>query len=202
MRNPAGGVEDVAEMKAAGIRWLAVNIGDGQRWNDWRVVIERARALEVDVFPWARCRTLVECWNLLDTADLVSFKAILNIEDEFESVCAPDKVAGVVADFPELDVGISSVAWLYNDVDFKPLAKLPMLLQIFPADNRWEPSELEAKQADCVKHARDHGFTYVGVTFQAYGAAEPSWYAYHEGVRSYYSGDDVGAGNWSTWQAT
>lgn len=201
LRNPAGGVEDVAEMKAAGMSWLALNIGDGQAWNDWRIVIDRARAIGVDVFPWARCRTLAECYDLLDQADLVGFRALLNLEDELETVCPPAKVAEILADFPELEVGISSVAWLYNDVDFTPFASLPVLLQIFPQDNRWEPAEIELRQQECVKHARAKGFTYVGVTVQAYGGAKPEWYGYIEGTFSIFTGDDVGAGNWAAWAA-
>ena len=46
-----------------------MNIGDGHKWNDWRTVIDRARALSVVVMPWARCRTLTQCWELLDQAD-------------------------------------------------------------------------------------------------------------------------------------
>ena len=189
----------MAEIKRAGYEWLALNVGDGQKWDDWRTVIDRARDESVVALPWARCRTLAEVEDLLDMADLVSFHCILNIEDEFKTVLEPWRIAPAIADVPELQVGISSVAWLYNDVDFRPLGKLPMLLQLFPADNRWMPDELPEKQADCVRHAREHGFTYVGVTLQTYGTAQPGWYGYWKGVRSLYTGDDVGSGNWGEW---
>lgn len=185
-------------MKAAGMKWLALNVGDGQHWADWQVVIDRARANDVQVYPWMRCRTLQDCWDLLDHADMVSTWGILNLEDELKDGVSPAAVAGLLDDF-DVEVGISSVAWLYNDVDFSPLAELPMLLQVFAQDNRWEPAELERKQRDCVTHARDKGFTYVGVTFQTYGEAEPDWYVYHDGTRSYFTGDDIGAGQWEAW---
>lgn len=187
-------------MHAAGFKWLALNVGDGHRWDDWRPVIDRARALNVVVMPWARCRTLTQCWDLLDEADLVSFQAILNVEDEFKQEVDPGLLAGVITDFPDLKVGISTVAWLYNDVDYSPLAGYPVLLQIFPADNGWDPSELEQKTKDCVAHARDKGFTYVGATVQTYAGAEPGWYGYLSGAKSLYTGDDVGAGNWEAWK--
>lgn len=188
------------ECHAAGFDWFALNIGDGHTWEDWRIVIDRARALNVVVMPWKRCRTLTECWELLDRADMVSFHAILNIEDEFKDVLEPAQVAKLIIDFPDLKVGISTVAWLFNDVDFSPLKSYPALLQIFPTDNGWDPDELEQRQADCVTHARDKGFTYVGATLQTYGGAKPEWYGYHKGTRSLYTGDDAGAGNWEAWK--
>jgi hypothetical protein len=131
---------------------------------------------------------------------LGSRRCILNIEDEFKADLPPSLVASRVAQYEIADVAISTVAWLYNDVDYRPLTHLPVLLQIFPQDNRWDPSELEQRQADCVRHAREKGFRYVGVTFQAYGGAQPEWYAYHRGPRSLYAGDDVGAGRWEAWR--
>lgn len=155
----------------------------------------------MDVFPWARCYTLDDVSRLLELADDVAFRAILNVEDEFQNDVEPGMLAETIeaADVKLDEVAISSVAWLYNDVDFSPLAEYPMLLQLFPTDMRRAPADLEQIQADCVAHARDKGFTYVGVTFQTYGAAEPEWYAYYEGTRSLYTGDDVGAGNWGAW---
>jgi len=188
-------------MHAAGFLWLALNVGDGIAWQDWRIVVDRARGLGVDVFPWARCYTLDDCSRLLDLADDVAFRAILNIEDEFQTAVDPNDLAALLDDSEvRLDeIGLSSVAWLYNDVDFSPLSAYPMLLQLFPTDMRRDPADLEQIQADCVVHARDKGFTYVGVTFQTYAGARPEWYAYYEGARSLYTGDDVGAGNWGAW---
>jgi len=209
LRNPRGGVENVAEMKAAlGDRcWLALNLGDGHVWDDWNVVIQRARALGVRLIPWARCRTLQECYDLLDDADLVGFRAILNIEDEFErgpggtpAPCPPDKVREVMDDFPNVAVSFSTGAWLMNDVVYTPIAHRPVLLQLFPTDMKRDPSELPQIELDCRKHARDKGFRYIAITCQTYAGAQPGWYAYQGSTpRSLYTGDDVGAGNWAAW---
>jgi hypothetical protein len=196
-------VEDVAEMAAAGMKWLTVNVGDGLHWDDWRVVRERALPVGVEVFPWKRCRTVADCHDLLELADLFASRVILNIEDEFKDVLPPSLVASLLRDYTlqasALDVGISTVGWVYNSVDYEPLGDYPVLLQLFAADMRRDPAELEQIQADCVAHARDKGFTYVGVTFQTYGDAEPGWYAYHKGTRSYYTSDDIGGGQWGPW---
>jgi hypothetical protein len=192
-------------MAAAGMKWLALNVGDGQHWDDWRVVRERAKAANVEVLPWARCRTLSDCHDLLETADAFASKVILNIEDEFKDVLSPARVAAMLPDYTlqsnALDVAISTVGWVYNDVDYNPLGDYPVLLQIFPTDMRRDPAELETIQAQCVAHARDKGFTYVGVTIQAYGDAKPEWYGYIDGTFSIFSGDDVGSSNWAAWAA-
>lgn len=212
LRNPRGGVEDVEEMRdALGPNcWLALNVGDGQHWSDWQVVIDRARAANVEVLPWARCRTLVECHELLETADMFASKCLLNIEDEFKDVLPPSRVAALLPDYTlqskALDVGISTVGWLYGtdgggqaDVDYSSLTNYPFLLQVFWEDMKFDPALMEQKQADCVRHARlDKEITYVGVTFMTV-RSNPSYYAYWGGPRSWYTGDNIPAGTWSEW---
>jgi hypothetical protein len=198
-------VENVAEMKAAGMAWLALNVGDGHDWLSWETVRRNARAADVETFPWKRCRTLGECRELLELGSSYAAKAILNIEDEFKDVCAPAKVAELVFEYSihdaAFDVGISTVGWLYNDCTFLPLSNLPVLLQVFAADNKWAPAELQKRQAECVTHARDKGFTYVGVTYQTYAGAKPEWYAFAGGAtRSWFTADDIGGGRWGAWK--
>src|SRR4029077_5712954 len=134
-------------------------------------------AARVAVLPWARVRTLTELHELMETADVFSSRVIVNIEDEFKDVLPPARVTALLSDYTfqsyALDVAISTPGWLYNDVDYHALQDYPALLQLFPQDMRRDPAELEQIQADCVKHARDKGFVYVGVTCQTYGAAEP-----------------------------
>jgi hypothetical protein len=204
-------------MHAAGMTWLALNLGDGHTWDDWRVVVTRARARAVQVIPWARCRTLAELEALLTEADLRGFRAIANIEDEFErdgdhgpAPMPPAKVREVIDDYPDLAVSFSTGGWLMNDVDYAPIAHRPVLLQVFAQDLKRPPAELPKVTADCIAHAHDKGFKHVGVTCQAYGEegvgygrAEAEWYSFL-GLkpRSIYTGDDVGAGNWPSWQAS
>jgi len=208
LRNPRGGVEDIAEMKNdGGMKWVAVNLGDGFVWEDWRIVVDRARALSVQVFPWARCRTALELHVLLEQADLVGFRAIANIEDEFERDSAggpaplpPTLVRKIIDGFPQVAVSFSTGGWLQNDVVYTPITHRPVLLQVFPQDLKRDPADLPQITADCIQHAHDKGFRHVGVTCQAYGLAEPEWYDYlGSQPKSIYAGDDVGAGNWAAW---
>lgn len=185
-------------MKDAGIQWLACNVGDGHGWEDWRIVITNARLLGVQIFPWARCRTVEECYRLCEIADSVGFQVLLNVEDEFQGGVSPTAVATILRDFPDLQPAISTVGWVYNNVDYSPLAAVPALLQLFMQDMRRDPADLEQIQKDCCLHARERGFVYLGVTYQTYGAAKPEWYEFWKGPRSYYSGDDIG-GSWADW---
>lgn len=188
-------------MKNTGMRWLALNVGDGANWDDWRIVAQKAREIELPVMPWARCRTLQEVNALLALAKSVGFYAILNIENEFKDVLPPSVVAPRVAAYEaEVACAISTVGWVYNDVDYSPLADTPFLLQLFASDMRREPRELEQIQKDCCGHARDKGIAYLGVTFQTYFPAQPEWYSYWDGVRSYFTGDDIGGGSWAKWR--
>lgn len=185
-------------MKNAGMRWLALNVGD-HSWESWRVVVDRARAISLTVIPWARCYTIEQIDRLLSIASDVSFQAIVNVEDEFKSTLSPDDVAKRIAFYDDVDSAISTPAWLYNDVDYRALSQTPFLLQLFASDMRREPRELEQIQKDCCLHAREKGIENVGVTFQTYFPAQPEWYSYWSGVRSYFTGDDIGQGSWSKW---
>lgn len=193
-------------MKAAGMQWLALNVREHAP-AEWDVVRSRADALNMPCKPWARLglpdqgETRDDCLVMLQTiyqaCDAWGENGIPNVETEFERIFPPDELA---AEIDHRIEGLSSVAWLYNAVNFTPVAHLPLLLQIFKTDNRWTVDEIEKRQADCVLHAREKGFTYVGVTFQTYGGAQPSWYAYHSGTRSYFTGDDIGGGQWAPWK--
>ena len=186
-------------MKTAGMDWLAMNIGDGQTWEDWKTVVDRCYQNSVVPIPWARCRTLVDLTSLMWEAEQVSFNVIANLEDELKDVLPPNKVAATFSMFDQMNIALSCPGWLYNDINYGALGRLPVLLQIFPQDAHWSFDQLEGKQDDCVEHARAKGFTWVGVTYQTYGGALPAWYSFNQGTRSYFTGDDIGAGNWEAW---
>lgn len=182
------------------MEWVAVNVGDGHRWDDWRITIDNARASGVLVFPWMRCLTYDDVERLLATSDLVAFQSIVNIEDEFQGAIDPRVLANLLKAYDaELDVAISTVGWVYNNVDYSPLSGIPFLLQLFPTDMRRDPSEFEQIQKDCCLHARERGVVHCGVTYQTYGDAKPEWWSYWKGARSYYTGDDIGKGGWDEW---
>lgn len=97
------------------------------------------------------------------------------------------------------DTGWSTLAWLQNDVDWSPLAADPVLLQIFPKDNGWTVDQIPQRLGDCVAHARDEGFTYVGVTYQTYAGAVPGWYDVGAFQHSTFPGNLIQAHEWPQW---
>lgn len=125
---------------------------------------------------------------------------IPNYEAE-ASTFAPADVAEHLYGFANWDgkTGWSTLAWLQNDVDWTPLTQDPVLLQIFPADNGWPVSEIGPRMGDCVAHARAEGFTFVGVTYQAYGNATPAWYDVESFQHSTFPGNVIAHGQWGSW---
>jgi hypothetical protein len=201
LRTPDGNAETVASDMGSDIGWLALNVGDGHSWEEWRQTRDIAARNGVSVYPWERCHDESYLRHLLELAEIHAVQPLPNLEQELDDGTLPAaRVGKVCAEYPVTVVGWSLVAWLYADVDFLPLTDRPALLQVFPADNRWTPEELPAKQRDCIRHARRKGFLHVGVTHQTYAGAEPEWYAYHRGPRSLFTGDDMGTGNWARWR--
>jgi hypothetical protein len=198
-RTPDGLSETVASEIGSDVGWFAVNVGDDHAWADWGRLRATARTNGVTVYPWRRCFTPDGLHALLELASDEGVQPLPNLESELEGALPPDTVAQIVSQYPVDPVGWSTLGWLQNDVDFAPIAQRPALLQIFPTDMRLDPVELRSTQAACVRHARDKGFVNVGVTFQTYGTAKPEWYAYYAGVRSLYTGDDLGLGGWEAW---
>jgi hypothetical protein len=123
-----------------------------------------------------------------------------NYEDE-ANVFVPEMVADWLYGFADWDgkTGWSTQAWLPNTPNFAALKQDPVLLQIFPKDNNWEPWQIPAKMGDCVSHAREKGFTYVGVTYQTYGEAVPSWYDCASYMHSTFPGNVITAAQWEEW---
>jgi len=193
--------ETVAWEVGRDVQWFALNLGDGNSWEKYSKLRETAKGNDVVCMPWARLYDPDDVFGLMYQAEQVGLHVLLNIENEFETELPPNVVREIIDEFPGTQVGISTVAWIYNDLDLSPLAHLPFLLQLFPTDAHWNPSELPQKQADCIYHARhDHGLTYVGITCQTYADADPSWYSYLPNPRSYYTGDDIGQNGWAQWR--
>lgn len=197
-------------MAAAGFEWLGLNVADHSP-AEWSTVRLRAAAAGVVCLPKARLgipengATRESCLRNLEalcaTADAWSSPYLIcNVETELRDgiVSAQDVAGGIGGRY----AAISSEANLYWSVDWEPLTYYPALLQIYPTDSRLEPKTPERIaewQAQCVRGARERaGFTHVGVTFQAYDHAQPEWYD-RTTAYSVFSGDDIGAGNWSQW---
>lgn len=107
----------------------------------------------------------------------------------------------IVKNIEGFEAAISTEAWLYFDVNWWPLTEWPVLLQIYPEENRWTQSEIAQKQAACVRRARSVGFTYVGVTYPTYHEqGNPEWYDL-SGTYSLYTADDAN-GKYQSWAPT
>lgn len=200
-------------MAAAGFEWLGLNIADYFP-GEWSTVRQRAALEGVVCLPKARLgvpeagATKESCLAKLSalclTADAWDTPyLIVNAEHELsQGIITPSEIADIVG---ERQAAISSEANLYWAVDWTPLIHLPVLLQVYPQDARLEPKTPERIaqwQAECVRGARERAcFTYVGVTLQTYGGAQPEWYDLST-VYSVFTGDDIGYGNWSKWSPT
>lgn len=191
LRNPQGGVENVSDMKASGAKWITFNTGDFPV-SQWTTVIERAKDLGLVVFPWKYLRSVSDILSLINDAHAIgATKVMLNLEVEAETVLPPALVRDVVESQWRGEVGVSTLGWLQNDVDFTPFKKYTVLLQIFPQDMRRDPATLPELTRDCIAHARAHGLVNIGVTFQTYGSAKREWYSFWKWQRSYYTADDM-----------
>lgn len=197
LRNPRGGVEDVAEMSRVGLmRWLGYNLNKGD-WllpSDWAVVRSRAANLGMPTIPWLRVRTREDVRHLRATGEADRAPALgLNLEKEAEGQLTPAMCAeelqgyrGEVITFME--------AWLFASVDWHPLARLgPALLQIFPAE-----STAAHDPVGCEIQAHKKGFAHVFLCYGTYGGMNPSQFDLTR-PHSLYTGDDVGPGNWRRW---
>jgi len=201
--SPGGQSEHGSEVAAAGYKWAALNVADGHGWSDWQSSTPQFLAAGMRVPIWGRVANSSVA-TIQGLAVQLRRPCILDIEDEFK-VTSPlvferEIRAARPAGFTRETV-ISTVGWLYNDVDYKPIAHRPLLLQIFATDMRRDPSELQSVTNDCLLHARAKGFSDIGVTFQTYGDAKPEWYAFWGSrARSLFSGDAVGAASaWASW---
>lgn len=197
-----------AESFDSSVSWVACNLAYAA--SQWSNVRARAASLGIKVVPWIRLAHAEDNFEivkqrlslLISTAQAWGTDTILpNYENEAERF-SPAAVADYLYGYADWDglTGWSTQAWLPNRPDFTPLNKDPVLLQIFPQDNRWDPWEIPQKLGDCVAHARnDKGFTYVGVTYQTFGGANPSWYDCESFMHSTFSGNLIQPGQWGSW---
>ena len=147
LRNPQGGVEDVASMKAGGFGWIAINVGDTRR-AEWSLVEERAKASGVTVLPWRRCNTDAHVNELCDLARReYSGRVIVNAEKELDTGTV--SAAGIVTATEDMDAALSTEPMIFGNLAGSPLlAKLIVQLQLFPQEN-----DTSKKPRDCRAHA-------------------------------------------------
>ncbi len=219
LNQPDGAAWDFAAMRDAGFDWVALNVGDHEprRWSDLR---SRAEAAGLEVVPWARLghphlgETREDCLRklevLLDAAKAwETTRPIVNVETEIKpaglgGLITPEEVARKLDRAGMDEAGISTEAWLY-DVNWVPLSRYAVLLQILPRDNRWAPGEVRSKQEACEKRAHGYGFAHVGTSVQTYEMADgsnpqPEWFDLSGLNRSVIWGDNVAAQGSDEWQ--
>lgn len=205
LRSPYGGVEDVQAMANAGMEYVALNIGDYDS-TEWSVVCNRAAQAGVKFFPKARVYSDLKVRQLVTVARYWDASAIIvNLETEAKTYMPPSLVRELLdAEGWDGEVGVSTEAHLYDypAVSWVPLTgpKYVAMLQCYCEDSR-VPQDKEivaAWIAQCVRHARASGYTYVGTTLQCW-RIDPDVYD-RRGTYSLAYGDDVpGTGGWDAW---
>lgn len=178
--------------------------------SDWKLIRDKARSQDIKVIPWVRLARVGEGEDevdveqrlkmLVDCAVAWNTDWILpNYEDEAKTITPHTVVQLLKGTGWQGNTGWSMQGWQPNDVDYSPMNDDPVLLQIFPEDLKWLPPEIPKKTGDCVYHARvDHGFTYVGVTYQSYRNAIPEWYDV-DIPHSAFTGNTIPATEWHDW---
>lgn len=187
-----------------GYRWGAINVADNN-WSDWSVTIKRFAQAGLRTPVWGRVQnTSVE--QIMLNAIYHNRPCILNIEDEFKTRSPADfnnEIREIRLAHPNWKKAliINTVGWLYNDIDYKPIARRPVQLQIMVDDMKLTPADLPRVTNDCIVHARDKGFSDISVTFQAFSTAHPEWYDFWKLARNYFTGDWIGAqAAWPQWK--
>lgn len=196
-----------AESFTSDIEWIGCNLSFAPA--QWENARQRADSLGVKVIPWVRLAHEGDSFEdvktklnlLISTAQVWGSDTIIPNYEVEAGWFSPAAVADYLYGYANWDgkTGWSTLAWLQNDVDWSPIVKDPVLLQIFPKDNGWPVSEVNQKMGDCVAHARDEGFTYVGVTYQTYGDAVPGWFDVESHQHSTFPGNLIAHGQWGSW---
>ena len=194
-------------MASAGFGWGAIDVVDGHAFEDWSKSVQSMSGAGLRVPLWGRVANLPN-WDvtvLLEEGRANHSAVVLNIEDEFKTKPPKAFEAQIRAwrrAHPTYtrEIVLNTVGWLYNDVDYSAIAHRPVQLQVFATDMHIAPADLPRVTNDCISHARLKGFRDISVCFQTYGVADPSWYVFWPGVRSYFTGDIIGASiGWDKW---
>jgi hypothetical protein len=195
LRNPDGSDGNVSAMAAAGFHVILCNVRDYPP-ERWATIRERSRQAGVACGPWAR--TAVDgAWNETMLQGLVAiaddWDAPLVVNSEKELDYSGDTLTRQIADVcGDRDYALSMEAWPFATVDWTPLAHVPVLPQIFPAE-----VEIANDPAGCRAQWYTVGVRCVVFTFGAYHDMTPDLF---DRLSPYgaYTGDDMG-GNYAAW---
>ena len=193
LRNPRGGVENVAAMAAAGFRAIAINVRDHDVV-EWRKVRDRASAAGVTVLPWARCLTEPEVAELCRIGrEEFDRRALVNCENELFGDPPAVSLECVERETRGLDAALSMLAWVGTPpLDMRKVSRLTIHLQLFPQEN-----ETSRKPRDCRAHAYNAGAARVEFMLGVHGLA-PAAFPARQGAYWGYAADDM-AGEYAVW---
>lgn len=206
MDSPGGETEDVFAMKQAGFSGMFCNVHayEPEQWD-----ILRAKCISHGMFcgPWARMGHGKGTFSLSTLNFLIAvadeWKAPLIVNAENELTDSGSTLTTIIAEaVGSRDAAISMEPWLFNppSVDWTPIGHLPMLLQIFPAEQVTTKTELQRQQ--CKEHAWDCGIKCVYFTFGTYSGMKPEDFTRQEPY-SLFTGNQVGARQeWDKWKPT
>lgn len=198
LRNPRGGVEDIAAMQRAGFGAIFCNIGDHEP-SEWALIRKRASDIGVVCGPWLRTAegdnifSRMKLDYLINVADTWNSPLIVNSESELKG-SGSGFTEFIAARVGDRDAAISVECWPFANVHWVPLAGYPFLPQIFPVE---APAAREPEA--CREEWYKYGAECVVFTFGAYGSQRPSQY---NRLTPYgvYSADDC-AGYFVAWSA-
>ena len=196
LRNPNGGVQNLADMKAAGFEGVFCNIGDYSP-EQWDTVRERAKQNGMFCGPWARTANAQGQWDplklerIVTIADRWGSPLVVNSEKEIDGSGATltTEIAKAVG---SRDAAVSMEAVPFGSVDWAPVAHLSVLPQVFPAETGRHDTSAQLREVWWSRGVRCVYMTY-GTYAGAHGRPHPSWYELNTPY-SLYSADDVEGG--------
>ena len=188
-------------MKEAGFGGVFCNIKDypAERWSEVR---KRASAQGMFCGPWSRTSSgmggaefdpnLLEA--LITCADAWESPLIVNSEKEIDG-SGDDLTSYIAEEVGDREAALSVEPIPFASVDWTPVAHLPILPQLFHAEQgaKYDPYEVKA-----LWHSR--GVQCVFFTFGTYGGMQPQDFPL-QAPYSLYTGDDCG-NNFQPWKPT
>lgn len=196
---PDGSVENLTAMKAAGFGGVFCNIHDYDP-GLWMLIRNRAADQGMFCGPWARIDPLGQSFkveniqNLIDVAHNWGQPYVLNAEREIDNT-GSNATTVIKNMLGTDDAAIIMEPWLFAGVDWTPVANIPMILEIFPAE-----ADAAKRPADCKGHAHAVGVKCVYFCFGTYGGMQPSDFNLQRPY-SIYTGNACG-GVFSPWSPT
>ena len=191
LRNPRGGVEGVAEMAAASFGVILCNIGDYPP-SDWQVIRDRAKSAGVKCGPWLRTANSSGTFDearlelLVDTADSWDWAPLVcNSEKEIDH-SGSELTSYIANELGDRDAAISMEVRPFGAVDWRPVAKYPILPQNFPAETHIGDTDYAIRE-----NWNAAGCPCVAITYGAYGGMVPDEFA-RLTPYGVYTGDDCG----------